>query len=93
MRAYYLFAGFVAQCLLWGLISPAVAGTGNAYGKEYPHFRTGETGENIPKQIDASVEGQVTDENGEPLIGVNIQVKGTGQGTSSDFDGRLAISE
>src|SRR5690606_18924074 len=33
--------------------------------------------------------GEVFDEGGEPLIGVNIQVKGTNQGTATDFDGKF----
>lgn len=37
------------------------------------------------------VSGQVTDENNEPLIGVNILVKGTSQGTSTDFDGMYSL--
>lgn len=40
-----------------------------------------------------SVEGTVTDQNGEPLIGVNIQVKGTSKGTSTDFDGRFVLED
>ncbi len=35
--------------------------------------------------------GTVKDESGEPLIGVNIQVKGTNQGTATDFDGRFEL--
>jgi TonB-linked SusC/RagA family outer membrane protein len=37
------------------------------------------------------VTGQVTDENGVPLPGVNIIVKGTQSGTASDFDGNYSI--
>ncbi len=36
-----------------------------------------------------SVKGLVVDQDGEPLIGVNIQVKGTNKGTATDFEGRL----
>ena len=36
--------------------------------------------------------GTVTDVDGEPLIGVNIQVKGTNVGTSTDFEGRFSLS-
>jgi len=39
-----------------------------------------------------SVTGNVTDEDGLPLPGVNILVKGTSTGTQSDFDGNYAIS-
>lgn len=38
-----------------------------------------------------SVAGTVTDVDGEPLIGVNIQVKGGSVGTSTDFDGNYTL--
>src|SRR5690606_29552464 len=38
-----------------------------------------------------SVSGKVVDENGEPLIGVNIRIKDTNQGTSTDFDGLFTL--
>src|SRR5699024_1937995 len=40
-----------------------------------------------------SIEGKVVDENNEPLIGVNIQVKGSNKGTATDFDGRFTLDE
>ncbi|WP_341216145.1 SusC/RagA family TonB-linked outer membrane protein [uncultured Wocania sp.] len=39
-----------------------------------------------------TVSGQVTDASSVPLPGVNIQVKGTSNGTSTDFDGNYSIS-
>ena len=38
-----------------------------------------------------TVSGTVRDENGQPLIGVNIIVMGTDRGASTDFDGKYAI--
>ena len=38
-----------------------------------------------------SVNGEVKDENGTPLVGVNIIEKGTSNGTTTDFDGRYTI--
>lgn len=38
-----------------------------------------------------SLSGMVTDMTGEPLIGVNIQVKGTQQGTSTDIEGHFEL--
>ena len=38
------------------------------------------------------VRGVVVDETGEPVIGATIQVKGTSQGTITDFDGNFALS-
>ncbi len=38
------------------------------------------------------ITGEVTDENtGEPLIGVNVVIQGTTQGTTSDIDGNYVI--
>jgi TonB-linked SusC/RagA family outer membrane protein len=37
------------------------------------------------------VEGIVTEENGEPLIGVSVVVKNTTRGVSTDFDGKFEI--
>lgn len=51
---------------------------------------------NLSKWMEKSVQpisGQVSDQAGEPLIGVNIQVKGTNLGTATDFDGRYTISD
>jgi len=39
-----------------------------------------------------TVSGRITDQYGEPLIGANIMVKGTSQGTVSDFEGNYSIS-
>ena len=36
--------------------------------------------------------GSVTDESGVPLPGVNVVIKGTETGTSTDFDGNYSIS-
>lgn len=38
-----------------------------------------------------NVKGRVTDSNGEPLIGVTVQVKGTGQGAMTDYTGAYSI--
>lgn len=40
---------------------------------------------------DVEVTGKVTDSEGEPLPGVNIVIKGTSTGTTSDFDGNFVI--
>ncbi|WP_353720500.1 TonB-dependent receptor [Dyadobacter sp. 676] len=39
----------------------------------------------------ASVRGRVTSEKNDPLVGVNVIVKGTSTGTSTDADGRFSI--
>ncbi|WP_236974544.1 SusC/RagA family TonB-linked outer membrane protein [Membranihabitans maritimus] len=40
-----------------------------------------------------NISGVVTDEEGEKLIGVNVLVKGTGKGTSTDFDGEFTLEQ
>src|SRR5690625_3103773 len=45
------------------------------------------------KRIVFSVSGTVMDEAGEPLIGVNIQVKGSDKGTSTDFEGNFTLED
>lgn len=41
---------------------------------------------------DIQVAGRITGENGEPLSGVSISLKGGGKGTSSDLDGMFKIT-
>lgn len=38
------------------------------------------------------VKGKIVDENGEPLIGVNVAIDGTTTGTITDFDGNFSMS-
>ncbi len=46
----------------------------------------------LPMMVQAEVvTGQVTDSNGEPIIGANVVVKGTTSGTITDFDGNYSI--
>lgn len=47
---------------------------------------------NDPSEIERIISGQVTDEAGEPIIGVNIVIKGTTQGTISDLEGKYQIN-
>ena len=39
-----------------------------------------------------AIKGSVTDVNQEPLLGVNVMVKGTSTGTITDIDGNFSIS-
>lgn len=43
-------------------------------------------------QQQSVVRGTVLDENGEPIIGANILVKGTSRGTVTDMDGKFTLS-
>lgn len=45
------------------------------------------------KRIAIEVSGSVTDQAGEPLIGVNIQVKGTNKGAATDFEGKFSLMD
>ncbi|WP_236974103.1 SusC/RagA family TonB-linked outer membrane protein [Membranihabitans maritimus] len=45
------------------------------------------------KRLVINVSGMVTDQNGEPLIGVNVLVKGTDKGTATDFDGNFTLED
>ncbi|MBN2612940.1 MAG: carboxypeptidase-like regulatory domain-containing protein [Bacteroidales bacterium] len=49
------------------------------------------TQQSIAQQKIITVSGQLTDNNGEPLPGVNIIIKGTATGTISDIDGNYSI--
>ncbi|MCL1932746.1 MAG: SusC/RagA family TonB-linked outer membrane protein [Candidatus Azobacteroides sp.] len=46
----------------------------------------------IKNAAEKTIAGTVTDENGEPLVGVNATVKGNAQGTITDLDGRYSLS-
>ena len=41
--------------------------------------------------FDGTVTGLISNKNGEPLPGVNVQIKGTSFGTETDFDGNYSI--
>ena len=45
----------------------------------------------ITAQTTGQVNGVVSDQNGEPLIGVNVMVEGTTRGTITDIDGKFNI--
>ncbi len=54
----------------------------------------------IPRQMNHeiapfsfSVEGRIVDQDGQPLIGVNVLVKGTNKGTATDFEGRFVLDD
>jgi iron complex outermembrane recepter protein len=46
----------------------------------------------INKSLEKSVSGVITDSNGEPLVGVNVVVKGTSKGVLSDVTGAFKIN-
>src|SRR5690606_32551645 len=47
----------------------------------------------IVKKLALEITGQVVDQNGEPLIGVNVLVEGSNRGTATDIDGRFVLED
>lgn len=45
------------------------------------------------KRLVINLSGKVTDQNGEPLIGVNVLVEGTNKGASTDFNGNFTLED
>ena len=46
---------------------------------------------NVNSSIQKEVKGTITDEDGIPLIGVSVLIKGTNKGVATDFDGNFSI--
>src|SRR5690625_7874062 len=46
-----------------------------------------------PFSVRISIKGKIVDENDEPLIGVNMQVKGSEKGTCTEYDGEFTLEE
>lgn len=60
----------------------------------YSNYRSNNTTKNYNYKYNPfiqTVSGIVTDETGTPLPGVNVLIKGTTNGTSTDFDGKYSI--
>ena len=50
-----------------------------------------ETPASVQQTSGNTIQGVVTDANGEPIIGANIMIEGTTTGTITDFDGRFTL--
>lgn len=74
-------------------LNSILAGTGLVYKVENDHIiiTPSDVNKTVKKGTPKTVTGKVIDEKGEPLIGVNIQVKGSATGTITDFDGNYSI--
>ena len=70
-----LFSAVMASALVAGNPLSAFAGTGGAQWAQQAN----------------TVEGIVTDANGEPIIGASIVIKGTTNGTITDLDGKFSL--
>ena len=71
-----LFSAVMASALVAGSSFSAFAGTGGVQWAQQAN----------------TVEGIVTDANGEPIIGASIVIKGTTNGTITDLDGKFSLS-
>ena len=68
------------------------AGTGITYEMEGNNIvLTRQTATNASTQQSKRVKGTVVDKNGEPIIGANVVVKGTTNGTITDIDGNFTL--
>ena len=68
------------------------AGTGVTYEMEGNNIvLTRQTATNASTQQSKRVKGTVLDKNGEPIIGANVVVKGTTNGTITDIDGNFSL--
>ncbi|MEG2181100.1 MAG: carboxypeptidase-like regulatory domain-containing protein, partial [Bacteroidales bacterium] len=74
-------------------LASILSGTGLVYKMENDHIiiTPSDANKTIKKGTPKTITGKVVDEKGEPLIGVNIQVKGSSTGTISDYDGNYSI--
>ena len=80
LRAVLLISAALLQGVsLYASTGEAVAETKGAAAGEVAQKKT-------------TVKGVVTDDKGEPLIGVSIALKNSTQGTMSDMDGKYTIS-
>jgi TonB-linked SusC/RagA family outer membrane protein len=72
---------------------PVSTSSGDAYSSIDLANLTGSAGQSYGvAPIDFSVKGKVTEENGQPLPGVNVLLKGTTTGTSTNVDGTYTLN-
>lgn len=66
-----------------------VFGEPNSY--QYQRYIKKLSSTNKEKKLEGNIQGIVTDDDGLPLPGVTLVVKGTTNGTATDFDGQFAL--
>ena len=85
----------VKDATLEELLNAALKGKNVTYKIEdnVVYLSKGNNGAQAVKQdpVERNISGTVVDTNGEPLIGVNVSVKGTTTGTITDFDGNYTL--
>ena len=72
-------------------LSTILKGTGCTYELKGKYIKMIPQPAQEKPSSDKQVKGKVTDETGEPLIGVNIQVQGSASGVITDIEGRYSI--
>ena len=72
-------------------LSTILKGTGCTYELKGKYIKIIPQPAQEKPSSDKQIKGKVTDETGEPLIGVNIQVQGSASGVISDIEGRYSI--
>lgn len=86
---------FIFSTVSFGYVLPTYELSHNAKVKlKKETFSKGNILHNIHKSVSQqqlTITGTVTDEDGEPLPGVNVTVVGTSTGTSTDFDGNYEL--
>ena len=86
MRTWNVAMGSLS--LLFLCVSPALAIATNP-SQENPY--TEQNDDSVTQQRTRKVTGVVLDANGESIIGANVVVKGTNNGTITDLDGKFSI--
>jgi len=67
------------------------SGIGHIFEKNYIILKGKAVKDQNQQIVKRTVKGIVTDESGEPLVGVTVSVKGTTNGSMSDGDGRFSL--
>lgn len=78
--------GFLSRRILFSTVmASALLASG-------PQLAFADTGEVQAVSQAGTVKGRIVDTNGEPVIGANVMVKGTANGTITDIDGNFSLS-
>ena len=67
--------------------------TGLSFNRDNNTITVGKISENEKNKNLKTISGKVIDENGEPLIGVNVLLKGTSNGVITDVDGKYTLRD
>jgi TonB-linked SusC/RagA family outer membrane protein len=87
MKHLYLLLGMMT------LASGAMAGKAGPFDPPTPvgHLSVNRHISSLGEPVAVGISGKVTDESGAPFPGVNVVLKGTTEGTTTDADGKYAI--